>query len=75
MNGMTPMDYQYLMFRRTTVFLDEWLSYLVLIYIYYHRSEKKTAVLGLIVACIVTFNLVGYYYLGRLEDKYGIYDK
>lgn len=71
---MNEHDYDYLIFRRIVIFLDEWLSYLLLVYLYYHQRENNKLLLGFILTLVWVFNLVGYYYLGLLEEKYSIYE-
>ena len=68
---MNPLDY--LAFRRKVVFLDEWLSYLFLVWIYYYFEERNYYILILILSSIGTFNLIGYIYLGFLERHFDIY--
>jgi hypothetical protein len=71
---MRDIDYNYLMFRRLIIFLDEWFSYVTLIYLYYHLQERNKSFMITIIVMMLLFNLTGYYYLGLLEDKYGIYN-
>ena len=71
---MNEHDYNYLIFRRVMIFFDEWLSYALLVYLYYHQRENNKLLLGIIVVLVWIFNLVGYYYLGLLEEKHRIYE-
>ena len=71
---MRMEDYRYLMFRRMVVFMDEWLSYLLLLYLYYHLREKNKMLLGIIITMMMAFNLTGYYYLELLETRYRLYE-
>ena len=70
---MKAYEYRYLAFRRIMVFFDEWLSYSLLIYLYYFIGEKRLEILSPIVVLIICFNLNGYYHLGLLEQKFKIY--
>ena len=67
-------DFYYLLFRRLVIFADEWLSYALLLAIYYYWGERDPAVLGPIIALTVCFNLTGYYYLHLLEMRFQLYD-
>lgn len=65
--------FEYLAFRRKIVFLDEWLSYTFLVWIYYYWEERNYYILLPILGSIITFNLIGYIYLGFLENHFDIY--
>lgn len=67
------IEYSYLAFRRLIVFLDEWLSYLLITIIYYHYGERNWFILGPILFSVIAFNVVGYIYLGYLEKNLDIY--
>ena len=68
-------DYYYLMFRRSVIFLDEWFSYMLLLYLYYHRGERNGIIVGIIVGLVFLFNMTGYYYLGLLEERFRVYEE
>lgn len=70
---MKPCEYNYLIFRRGIIFLDEWLSYLLLIYLYYFQNEQNPLILTIVILLMIIFNINGYYHLGLLEHKFGIY--
>jgi len=70
---MKSVPYSYLAFRRVIVFLDEWLSYGAFLWIYYYIGERSLLILAPIFICIFLFNLIGYIYLGYLENHYDIY--
>ena len=67
--------YLYLLFRRFIVFADEWCTYALLIYLYYHQQERRNWILVPIVVMAVVFNLTGYYYLSLLEEALDIYER
>lgn len=65
--------YNYLAFRRMVIFCDEWLSYVLLIYLYYYLEERNLMILLPTLGCIITFNFTGYLYLHYLEIHYNLY--
>lgn len=65
-------DYSYLKFRRMVIFFDEWLTYGLLSYLWYHQEETNPAIMGTVTAFAAAFNLAGYYHLDKLERKFNI---
>ena len=60
----------YLTMKRLFIFLDEWLSYLLLYYLY---SSGYYAIFGLAVILAILFNGYGYVSYWRVEEKYNDY--
>lgn len=59
----------YLLGRRAFVFLDEWLTYLLLIWLYRRKQYK---LLGIILPFAIIFNINGYIGLWSLLRSYNI---
>jgi hypothetical protein len=68
---LKPHEVQHLFFRRLFVFLDEWLTYALLILVYKHKRYRWFA---FIMACGIVCNYLGYQGLWRLRRAYGIAD-
>ena len=60
----------YLTMKRIFIFLDEWLSYLLLYYLYY---SKYYFIFGVAVILAILFNGYGYLSYWRVEEKYNDY--
>ena len=60
----------YLTMKRTFIFLDEWLSYLLLYYLY---SSGNFVIFGIAVILAILFNGYGYLSYWRVEEKYNDY--
>lgn len=71
---LRPADYNYLAFRRSIIFADEWLSYLLLVWIHYVWCENNWLILWIIIILTIVFNFTGYYYLHRLELSFRLYE-
>ena len=60
----------YLTMKRIFIFLDEWLSYLLLYYLY---SSEYYFIFGVAVILAILFNGYGYFSYWRVEEKYNDY--
>ena len=60
----------YLTMKRIFIFLDEWLSYLLLYYLY---SSEYYFIFGVAVILSILFNGYGYLSYWRVEEKYNDY--
>ena len=60
----------YLTMKRFFIFLDEWLSYLLLYYLY---SSEYYSIFGISVILAILFNGYGYVSYWRVEEKYNDY--
>ena len=66
----TDFIVSYLTMKRIFIFLDEWLSYLLLYYLYY---SKYYFIFGVAVILAILFNGYGYLSYWRVEEKYNDY--
>ena len=60
----------YLTMKRFFIFLDEWLSYLILFGLYY---SEYYVIFGIAVILAILFNGYGYLSYWRVEEKYNDY--
>lgn|GEM_PF-6929229 len=64
MDKLNPSIVKFLIFKRGFVFLDEWLTYLLFLYLYFKKEYKLIAVLA---PFAISFNINGYVGLWGLE--------
>jgi len=57
----------YLSMKRFFIFLDEWLSYLLLFFLYYYQYY---VIFGVAVVLAIIFNGYGYISYWKVEEKY-----
>jgi hypothetical protein len=70
------MDFfTYLFVRRLIIAVDEWLSYVTLIIIYYKFNERRLHVMLPIICLVIVLNGNGYYHLELLENRFNLYGK
>lgn len=62
----------HLLGRRVFVFADEWLTYAMLLYLYF--QEEYLLIAG-IAPFAIAFNAYGYWGLWRLRKRYGLQDR
>lgn len=65
---LKPHEIKHLFNRRLFVFMDEWLSYAFLLWLYNNNPE----LLLIATPMVVIFNYIGYIHLWELREHYGI---